>query len=171
MVPGFVWSTLGCSYRGYGIYRLSFVEGVCVTQLTLSSTTSTTSTHQQPQHLNTATIHSLSSLQRPQSKMNIPPKIPGVYADRTLRIVTIAAMAPAFPLLLAAGVLTGRALPALGLVPMAMSLAVSLAALTSKKSSIRTKPTADLIVAASLAFIMVLRFVGFVARAVDVVCC
>jgi len=79
--------------------------------------------------------------------------------DRTLRIITIVAFIPALALLIPSGVVTAKPLPAIGLVPMAMSLVVSMAALSSKKSAVNIRPTADAIVASSLMIVMVFRLV------------
>lgn len=84
--------------------------------------------------------------------------------DRALRITTIVTFVPALALLIPSGVVTARPLPAIGLVPMAMSLVVSMAALTSNKSSVRMRPTADTIVALSLMTVMVFRFVRTLSR-------
>jgi predicted nucleic acid binding AN1-type Zn finger protein len=84
--------------------------------------------------------------------------------DRTLRIVTIVAIIPALALLIPSGVVTAKPLPAIGLVPMAMSAVVSMAALASKKSSTRVRPTADVIVATSLMIVMVFRLVHCLSR-------
>jgi uncharacterized membrane protein YhaH (DUF805 family) len=93
---------------------------------------------------------SMASLSRPSN---------GRRPDRTLRIITIVAFVPALALLIPSGVVTARPLPAIGLVPMAMSLVVSMAALASKKSSSRMRPMADSIVAVSLMIVMVFRLV------------
>jgi uncharacterized membrane protein YhaH (DUF805 family) len=92
--------------------------------------------------------------------MASPSGTPNGRPDRALRITTIIAFVPALALLIPSGVVTAKPLPAIGLVPMAMSLVVSLAALTSKKSSVRMRPTADTIVAASLMVVMVFRCVA-----------
>ena len=88
----------------------------------------------------------------------------GRRPDRTLRIITIVAFIPALALLTPSGVVTARPLPAIGLVPMAMSLVVSMAALGSKKSSSRMRPMADSIVAVSLMIVMVFRSVHSLSR-------
>lgn len=84
--------------------------------------------------------------------------------DRALRITTIVNFVPALALLIPSGVVTAKPLPAIGLVPMAMSLVVSMAALTSNKSSVRMRPTADTIVALSLMTVMIFRFVWILLR-------
>jgi uncharacterized membrane protein YhaH (DUF805 family) len=83
----------------------------------------------------------------------------GRRPDRTLRIITIVAFVPALALLIPSGVVTARPLPAIGLVPMAMSLVISMAALGSKKSPSKMRPMADSIVAVSLMIVMVFRSV------------
>ncbi|KAM0692419.1 hypothetical protein Q7P36_008622 [Cladosporium allicinum] len=92
----------------------------------------------------------MASLSRPSN---------GRRPDRTLRIITIVAFVPALALLIPSGVVTARPLPAIGLVPMAMSLVVSMAALASKKSSSRMRPMADSIVAVSLMIVMVFSWI------------
>lgn len=81
--------------------------------------------------------------------------------DRSLRIVTIIAMVPALGLLIPAGVVTGNALPALGLIPMGMSCLVSMTALGSSKkddSYLRfVVPGADFATATFLMILMVIR--------------
>ena len=97
--------------------------------------------------------------------MASPPSVyNGRRPDRTLRIITIVAFVPALALLIPSGVVTARPLPAIGLVPMAMSLVVSMAALGSKKSSSRMRPMADSIVAVSLMIVMVFRSVHSLPR-------
>jgi hypothetical protein len=92
--------------------------------------------------------------------MDNPPKIPGGYADRTLRIIMIVSFVPALALLTGACIaLYGRLVPAIGIIPMAMSLAANISALKNPKSPVRQKPMIDAVVALSLLFIMIIWFV------------
>jgi hypothetical protein len=93
--------------------------------------------------------------------MENPPRIPSGYADRTLRLIMIVAFVPALALLTTAGFLY-MIVPAIGLIPMAMSLVINFSALSNPKSPVRTKPMADIIVALSLLAVMSYRFVCLV---------
>lgn len=91
------------------------------------------------------------------------------HQDRALRIVTIIAMVPALALLIPAGVLTGNAFPALGLIPMGMSCLVGLTALGNKKDDSYLRfvvPGADFVTATFLMVLMVVRLVAVVGRGV-----
>jgi len=92
------------------------------------------------------------------SKMDNPPKIPSGYADRTLRIIMLFAFVPALPLLLAAGIVW-LPFPAIGLIPMTISLAINISALKNPKSLVRRNVIADAIVALALLAVMAWRFV------------
>jgi hypothetical protein len=123
-------------------------------------------TPQRP-HLDNSSISRrllLTQLQTQPTDMASPPSPPNGRPDRTLRIVTIVAFVPALALLIPSGVVTAKPLPAIGLVPMAMSLVVSMAALGSKKSLTRMRPMADTIVATSLMIVMVFRSVHSLSR-------
>ena len=88
--------------------------------------------------------------------MDNPPKIPSGYADRTLRIIMIVAFVPALALLTGVSVaLYSEPVPAIGIIPMAMSLAANISALRNPKSPVRQKPMVDAVVALSLLFIMI----------------
>ena len=77
-------------------------------------------------------------------------------SESQLRLITIAAMIPALALLIPHGVITYQALPAIGLVPMAMS-AVSGAAILLYKISDKRKATTDICVFLSLLAVLIPR--------------
>lgn len=79
-------------------------------------------------------------------------------SERQLRFVTIAAMVPALALLIASGVITYQVLPAIGLVPMAMS-AVTGAAILFADISDKRKATADIVMVLSLLAVLIPRYV------------
>jgi hypothetical protein len=78
-------------------------------------------------------------------------------SDRQLRIFTIAALIPAFALLIPSGVVTYQPLPAIGLVPMAMSALLGVTTLASRKTSTYGRTWADIIVAVSLLAVLIPR--------------
>lgn len=80
-------------------------------------------------------------------------------SERQLRFITMAAMIPALPLLITHGVITYQPLPAIGLVPMAMS-AVSGAATLLIKVSDKRKATIDIIIFFSLLAVLIPRHVS-----------
>jgi hypothetical protein len=90
--------------------------------------------------------------------MDNPPKIPSGYADRTLRIIMIVSFVPALALLTACGFVY-QFVPTIGLLPMAMSLAINIAALKNPKSPVRKSPLADAIVALFLLAVLIYRLV------------
>ena len=90
--------------------------------------------------------------------MDNPPKIPSGYPDRTLRIIMVVAFVPALFLLTACG-FGYQVLPTVGLIPMAMSLAINISALRNPKSPIRKTPWADAIVALLLLVVLIYRSV------------
>jgi hypothetical protein len=95
------------------------------------------------------------------TKMETPPSAPeDGRSDRQLRIFTIAAIIPAFALLVPSGVITYQPLPAIGLVPMAMSALLGLAALAGRNMSSYGRTWADIIVAISLLAVLIPRY-GF----------
>lgn len=79
-------------------------------------------------------------------------------SDRQLRMFTIAAMIPALVLLIPSGVFTYQALPAIGLVPMAMSAALGAAVVTDRKISTSRRAVADIVIATLLLFVLVPRY-------------
>ena len=79
-------------------------------------------------------------------------------SDRQLRIFTIAALIPAFALLIPAGVVTYQPLPAIGLVPMTMSALLGLATLASHQMSTSERTWADIVVAVSLLAVLIPRY-------------
>jgi hypothetical protein len=99
--------------------------------------------------------------------MDSPPKSTNAHRDRSVRIITIVDMVPALLLLIPAGVVTGNAFPAVGLVPMAFSCLVSATALGSKSESSYGRfivPGADFTAATLLMVFMVVRYVAVVVR-------
>jgi hypothetical protein len=82
--------------------------------------------------------------------------------DRALRILTVLTMIPALGLLIASGVVSRNAFPALTLIPMGLSCVVGMTALGSKKEDSYIKnalPGADFVAATFLMVMMVLRYV------------
>jgi hypothetical protein len=95
--------------------------------------------------------------------MDAPPKSRDAHRDRTVRIITIVDMLPALLLLIPAGVVTGNAFPAVGLVPMAFSCLVSATALGSKRQSSYGQfivPGADFTAATLIMVFMIVRCVS-----------
>ena len=79
---------------------------------------------------------------------------------RHLRITTIATFIPAFALLVPTGVVTERPLPAIGLVPMAISAMLSAATLMSKRKEFPETPYADAAVVLALLVVMIPSYVS-----------
>jgi hypothetical protein len=94
--------------------------------------------------------------------MDALPKPSNSHRDRSVRIITIVNMLPALLLLIPAGVVTGNAFPAVGLVPMGFSCLVSATALGSKKEGSYGRyvvPGADFFAATLLMVFMIIRCV------------
>jgi hypothetical protein len=94
----------------------------------------------------------------PLKQMEASPGHENGRSDRQLRIFTIAAIIPAFALLVPSGVVTYQPLPAIGLVPMAMSALLGLATLASPKMSTHGKTWADIVIAVSLLAVLIPRY-------------
>jgi hypothetical protein len=91
--------------------------------------------------------------------METPPSGPeNGRSDRQLRIFTIATLLPAFALLIPSGVVTYQPLPAIGLIPMAMSALLGLFTLASPKMSTSERTWADIIIAVSLLAVLIPRY-------------
>jgi hypothetical protein len=80
-------------------------------------------------------------------------------SDWHSRVITVCTFIPALALLIPVGVYTQKALPALGLVPMALSTGLGAARLASNGKSNPRKPYADFIVALSLLAILIPSYV------------
>lgn len=79
-------------------------------------------------------------------------------STRQPRVLCMATMVPAFALLIPSGVLTYQPLPAIGLVPMAMSAALGASTfMMTKKISAYRQMFADFVVAVSLLAVLVPR--------------
>jgi hypothetical protein len=116
----------------------------------------------------TQTTFQLSNRQQSAYTMDAPPKAHNGRReqDRALRIVTIMNMIPALGLLIASGVESRNAFPALGLIPMSMSCLIGMTALGSKREGSYVQcalPGADFATATFLMVMMVIRYVAAVA--------
>lgn len=84
---------------------------------------------------------------------------PGMGSDLTLRAVAIFSSIIGGTLVIIAGIANRRVLPFLGLIPLGMSLLLSLATLASKYRPVPHKPYADLIVAVAFALFLIPSYV------------
>ena len=91
--------------------------------------------------------------------MSSPSASPDTRPDRTLYAINLCSSAIGYALTISAAIVNRRFLPWYGLIPLTMSVVVSIAALANRHKPNPQRPYADLAVAMSFAVILVPTYV------------